>query len=116
MARLILERQSLKSRPRRSDSYLFSVYNGDMQFSGTQAQLFQAIQDGGQRFQCIGRMGIPKVAVLAAGVAAAGAGVALSSKVVEHRQKKEIKKLVKREVRKAARARPHRGISFDLFS
>ena len=86
-----------------------------MKFSGTQAQLFQAIQDGGERFQCIGRMGIPKVAVLAAGVAAAGAGVALSNKVVEQKQKKEIKKLVKREVRKAVRARPHNGISFDLF-
>jgi hypothetical protein len=77
--------------------------------------LFQAIQDGGERFQCIGRMGIPKVAILAAGVAAAGAGVALSSKVVEQKQKKEIKQLVKREVRKAVRVRPHRGISFDLF-
>jgi hypothetical protein len=41
--------------------------------------------------------------------------VALSNKVVEQKQKKEIKKLVKREVRKAVRARPHRGISFDLF-
>jgi hypothetical protein len=60
-------------------------------------------------------MGIPKVAVLAAGVAAAGAGVAFSSKVAEQKQKKEIKKLVKREVRKAVRARPHNGISFDLF-
>ena len=86
-----------------------------MKFSGTQAQLFQAIQDGGERFQCIGRIGIPKVAILATGVAAAGAGVALSSKVVEQKQKKEIKKLVKREVRKAVGARPHRGISFDLF-
>ena len=86
-----------------------------MKFSGTQAQLFQAIQDGGQRFQCIGRMGIPKVAVLAAGVAAAGAGVALSIKVAEQKQKREVKKLVKREVQKAVKARPHRGISFDLF-
>jgi hypothetical protein len=86
-----------------------------MKFSGTQAQLFQAIQDGGERFQCIGRMGIPKVAVLAAGVAAAGAGVAFSSKVAEQKQKKEIKKLVKREVRKVVRARSHKGISFDLF-
>jgi len=87
-----------------------------MKFSGTQAQLFQAIQDGGERFQCIGRMGIPKVAVLAAGVATAGAGVALSSKVAEQKQKREVKKLVKREVQKAVKARQPAGISFNLFS
>ena len=86
-----------------------------MKFSGTQAQLFQAIQDGGERFQCIGRMGIPKVAILAAGVAAAGAGVALSSKAAEQRQKQEIKKAVKREVRKVVKPRQPSGISFDLF-
>jgi hypothetical protein len=89
---------------------------GDMKFSGTQAQLFQAIQDGGGRFQCIGRMGIPQVAVLAAGVAAAGAGVALSSKVAEQKQKREVKKLVEREVQKAVKARQPAGISFNLFS
>ena len=87
-----------------------------MKFSGTQAQLFQAIQDGGERFQCIGRMGIPTVAVLAAGVAAAGAGAALSKKAADQKQKREVKKVVKREVRKAVKARQPGGISFDLFS
>jgi hypothetical protein len=84
-----------------------------MKFSGTQAQFFQAIQDGGERFQCIGRMGLPGVAVLAAG--AVGAGVALSRKVVEQKQKTEVKKLVKREVRKAVKARQPKGLSFDLL-
>ena len=56
------------------------------------------------------------LAVLAAGVAAAGAGVALSSKVAEQKQKREVKKLVKREVKKAVKARQPAGISFNLFS
>jgi len=86
-----------------------------MKFSGTQRQLFQAIQDGGERFQCIGRIGIPKLGVLAAGVAAAGACATLSGKVAEQSQKKEIKKLVKREVKRAVKPRQPGGISFDLF-
>jgi len=48
-------------------------------------------------------------------VAAAGAGMALSSKAAEQRQKQEIKKAVKREVRKVVKPRQPRGISFDLF-
>ena len=63
-----------------------------MKFSGTQAQLFQAIQDGGQRFQCIGRMGFPNGAALAAGVAGlvtVGAGAALSKKVADQKQKRK---------------------------
>ncbi|MGO8929549.1 MAG: hypothetical protein ACLQU3_22005 [Limisphaerales bacterium] len=90
-----------------------------MKFSGTQAQLFQAIQDGGQRFQCIGRMGFPNVAALAAGAAGlvtVGAGAALSKKVADQKQKREVKKLVKREVQKAVKARQPGGISFNLFS
>jgi hypothetical protein len=86
-----------------------------MKFSGTQAQFFQAIQDGGERFQCIGRMGLPGVAILAAGAVAVGAGAALSRKVVEQKQKNEVKKLVKREVRKAVKARQPKGLSFDLL-
>ncbi len=86
-----------------------------MKFSGTQSQLFEAIQDGGQRFQCIGRSGLPKLGALTAGMAAVGAYATLSAKVTEQQQKKEIRKLVKREVRKAVKPRQPRGISFDLF-
>ena len=86
-----------------------------MKFSGTQAQLFQAIQDGGQRFQCIGRSGLPKLGTLAAGMAAVGACATLSAKVTEQKQKKEIRKLVRREVKRAVKPGQPRGISFDLF-
>lgn len=86
-----------------------------MKFSGTQSQLFQAIQDGGQRFQCIGRSGLPKLGALAAGMAVAGACATLSGKGAEQKQKKEIRKLVRREVKKAVKPRQPRGISFDLF-
>ena len=89
-----------------------------MKFSGTQAQLFQAIQDGGERFQCIGRMGLPKVAALAvgaAGLVTVGAGAALSMKAAEQKQKREVRKLVKREVQKAVKAGQPAGISFNLF-
>lgn len=86
-----------------------------MKFSGTPAQLFRAVQEGTQRFQGVGQVGIPKLALLAAGVAAASTGMALSTKTVEHRQKKEVKKIVRQEVRKAIKPRQPQGISFDLF-
>ena len=86
-----------------------------MKFSGTPAQLFQAIEDGTRRFQCIGQAGIPRVALLATGIAVAGAGTAISATMAERKQMKEIKILVKREVRKAVRPRQPTGISFDLF-
>ena len=89
-----------------------------MKFSGTPAQLFNAIQEGGGRFQCIGQMGIPRMAGAAAGVSglvAIGAGVAITTALAEKRQDKRIKRLVKREVKKAANARQPKGLSFDLF-
>ncbi len=86
-----------------------------MKFSGTQGQLFQAIQNGGQRFQCIGRSGLPKLSTLAAGMATVGAYATLSTKATEQKQKREIRKLVKREVKKAVKPRQPRGVSFDLF-
>ena len=89
-----------------------------MKFSGTAAQLFQAIEDGGERFQCIGQMGIPKVAGAAAGVSglvAMGAGVAITETLARKQQDKRIKGLVKREVKRAVKARQPKGLSFDLF-
>lgn len=86
-----------------------------MKFSGTPDRLFQAVQEGAQRFQCIGQAGLPKLAVLAAGAAVVGSGVALSIKAAEQKQRKEIKKLVRREVRKTIKPRQPNGISFDLF-
>ena len=44
-----------------------------------------------------------------------GSGVALSIKASEQKQRKEIKKLVRREVRKTIKPRQPNGISFDLF-
>lgn len=90
-----------------------------MKFSGTPAQLFTAIRDGGERFQCIGQMGIPKVAGAAAagvsGLVAIGAGVAITRTLVEKKQDKRVKRIVKREVEKAVKARQPKGLSFDLF-
>lgn len=88
-----------------------------MKFSGTPAELFMAIRDGGERFQCIGQMGIPKVAGSAAvsGLVAIGAGVAITRTLAEKRQDKRVKRLVKREVEKAVKARQPKGLSFDLF-
>jgi len=86
-----------------------------MKFSGTPDRLFQAVQEGAQRFQCIGQAGIPRVALLATGIAVAGAGTAISATMAGRKQMKEIKTLVKREVRKAVRPRQPNGISFDLF-
>jgi len=84
-----------------------------MKFSGTPDRLFQAVQEGAQRFQCIGQAGLPRLAVLAAGAAVVGSGAAL--KAAEQKQRKEIKKLVRREVRKTIKPRQSDGISFDLF-
>lgn len=89
-----------------------------MKFSGTPAQLFRAIEDGSGRFQCIGQLGIPKVAGSAtavSGLVAIGAGVAISRALGEKRRDKRIKRLVKREVAKAVKARQPKGLSFDLF-
>jgi len=86
-----------------------------MKFSGTQGQLFQAIQDGGQRFQCIGRSGLPKLGALAVGMASLAAYATLSTKIKEPKQKKEIRKLVKQEIKRAIKSRQPRGVSFDLF-
>ncbi|MBK7092411.1 MAG: hypothetical protein IPH59_11940 [bacterium] len=89
-----------------------------MKFSGTPAELFMAIRDGGERFQCIGQMGIPKVAgsaVAVPGLVAIGAGVAITRTLAEKKQDKRVKRLVKREVEKAVKARQPKGLSFDLF-
>ena len=88
-----------------------------MKFSGTRAQLFNAIQEGGGRFQCIGQMGIPKMEPVAgvSALVAVGAGVAITRTLAEKKQDKRIKRLVKREVKKAANARQPKGLSFDLF-
>lgn len=89
-----------------------------MKFAGTPAQLFKAVQDGGERFQCIGQMGIPKLAgpvAAASGLLAIGAGVAITRTLAEKKQDKRIKRLVKREVKKAVNARQPRGLSFDFF-
>lgn len=88
-----------------------------MKFSGTPAQLFTAIRDGGERFQCIGQMGIPKVAGAAgvSGLVAIGAGVAITRTLADKKQDKRVKRLVKREVAKAVKARQPNGLSFDLF-
>ena len=89
-----------------------------MKFSGTPAELFMAIRDGGERFQCIGQMGIPKVAGSAAavsGLVAIGAGVAITRTLAEKKQDKRVKRLVEREVKKAVKARQPKGLSFDLF-
>lgn len=89
-----------------------------MKFSGTPAQLFKAVQDGGERFQCIGRMGIPKLAgpvAAASALVAVGAGVALARTLAERKQDKRIKRAVKREVKKAVKARQPKGLSFDFF-
>ena len=89
-----------------------------MKFSGTPAQLFTAIRDGGERFQCIGQMGIPKVAGAAAGMSglvAIGAGVAITRTLADKKQDKRVKRLVKREIEKAVKARQPKGLSFDLF-
>lgn len=89
-----------------------------MKFSGTPAQLFTAIRDGGERFQCIGQMGIPKLAesaVAVSGLVAIGAGVAMTRTLADKKQDKRVKRLVKREVAKAVKARQPKGLSFDLF-
>ncbi len=88
-----------------------------MKFSGTPAQLFKAIHDGGERFQCIGQTGIPKGLRRAAvaGLAAIGAGAAVARTLGEKQQDKRIKRLVKREVKKAVKARQPQGLSFDFF-
>lgn len=89
-----------------------------MKFSGTPAELFTAIRDGGERFQCIGQMGISKVAGSAAavsGLVAIGAGVAITRTFVEKKQDKRVNRLVKSEVKKAVKARQPKGLSFDLF-
>ncbi len=88
-----------------------------MKFSGTPAQLFNAIQDGGGRFQCIGQMGIPKMEPVAgvSALVAVGAGVAITRTLDEKKQDEWIKRLVKREMAKAVNARQPNGLSFDLF-
>ncbi|ODU24505.1 MAG: hypothetical protein ABS95_01785 [Verrucomicrobia bacterium SCN 57-15] len=87
-----------------------------MKFTGTRSQLFQAIEDGGQRFQCIGQSGLPKISRAGvAGLIAAGAGVTITRKLGEKRQDKRIRRLVKREVAKAVKARQPKGLAFDFF-
>jgi hypothetical protein len=89
-----------------------------VKFSGTPAQLFRAIEDGSGRFQCIGQMGIPKMPGMVAGVSAlvgVGAGIAITRTLAEKKQDKRIKRLVKREIAKAVKARQPKGLSFDLF-
>lgn len=87
-----------------------------MKFSGTRSELFRAIEDGGQRFQCIGQTGLPKMGgVSLAGLVAMGAGVAITRKLDEKRQDKRIRRLVKREITKAVRARQPKGLAFDFF-
>lgn len=89
-----------------------------MKFAGTPAQLFQAVQDGGERFQCIGRTGIPKVAGTVAtmsGLVAIGAGAVVGRTLADKKQDKRIKRLVTREVKKTVKARQPKGLSFDFF-
>ena len=86
-----------------------------MKFSGTSEQLFRAVQEGGERFQCIGQIGIPKVARQVASISTLIAGGAVAATLVERKQEKRLKKFVKREVRKAIKARQPRGLCFDLF-
>jgi hypothetical protein len=87
-----------------------------MKFTGTRSQLFQAIEDGGQRFQCIGQPGIPKMAAGGeAGFIATGASVAITRKLAQKRQDKRVRPLVKREVARAVKARQPKGLSFDFF-
>lgn len=89
-----------------------------MKFSGTPAQLFKAVQDGGERFQCIGQLGIPRVAgpaAAASGLVAIASGVAIARTLAGQKQDKRIKRLVKREVKKAVKARQPKGLSFDFF-
>lgn len=89
-----------------------------MKFSGSPAQLFKAIRDGSERFQCIGQMGIPNAAgsvAAVSGLVAIGAGVAITRTLAERKQEQRIKRLVKREIEKAVKARQPKGLSFDLF-
>ena len=89
-----------------------------MKFAGTPAQLFKAVQDGSERFQCIGQTGIPKIAgpvATVSGLIAIGAGVAVARTLAEKKQDKRVKRLVKREVKKAVKARQPKGLSFDFF-
>ena len=87
-----------------------------MKFTGTPSQLFQAIEDGGQKFQCIGQTGLPRVSRAGvAGLIATGAGVAITRKLAEKRQDKRIRRLVKREAAKAVKARQPKGLAFDFF-
>lgn len=83
-----------------------------MKFTGTSAQLFQAIEEGGTRFQCIGQMRSPGRAMLAKTVAG---GAAVATLLARNQQDKRIKRMVKREVNKAVRARQPKGLAFDLF-
>lgn len=50
-----------------------------------------------------------------AGLVAMGAGVAITRKLDEKRQDKRIRRLVKREITKAVRARQPKGLAFDFF-
>lgn len=50
-----------------------------------------------------------------AGLVAMGAGVAITRKLDEKRQDKQIRRLVKREITKAVRARQPKGLAFDFF-
>lgn len=50
-----------------------------------------------------------------AGLVAMGAGVAITRKLDEKRQDKRIRRLVKREITKAFRARQPKGLAFDFF-
>lgn len=63
-------------------------------------------------------MGIPKMPGMVAGVSAlvaVGAGIAITRTLAEKKQDKRIKRLVKREIAKAVKARQPKGLSFDLF-
>jgi hypothetical protein len=89
-----------------------------MKFSGSPAQLFKAIRDGGERFQCIGQTGIPDAArsvAAVSGLVAIGAGVAFTRTLAQRKRDERIKRLVKREIEKAVKARQPKGLSFDLF-
>ncbi len=87
-----------------------------MKFTGTPSQLFQAIEDGGRKFQCIGQTGLPKISrASVAGLIATGAGIVVTRKLDEKRQDKRIRRLVKREVAKAVKARQPKGLAFDFF-
>lgn len=85
-----------------------------MKFSGTNTQLFAAVQQSARRFQGVGRAGISP-ALPPVGSIALVAGIAAGSTMAAHRQDKRLARVVRREIKKTIQARQPKGLSFDLF-